>query len=69
MIQEGTEVQWNWESGTTQGKVMSTYARPVSRTIAGTEVTRNGSNLNQALLIVLREGELVLKLSSEVTQK
>lgn len=66
MIREGTTVTWKWGNGQATGKVQSTFAREVKRTINGNEVTRKGSDDNRALLIEQEDGQEVLKLTSEV---
>lgn len=66
MIKEGTKVKWSWGSGIAEGKVKSTFTKSVSRTIKGTEVTRNGEEGNKALYILQDDGDAVLKLESEV---
>lgn len=66
MIKNGTVVQWNWVSGTTKGKVIEMYSEKVTKTIKGTEVTRNGEKGNMALYIKQEDGDHVLKSESEV---
>ncbi len=66
MIKEGSQVKWKWGVGYAEGKVASTYTEKVTRTIDGTEVTRNGESGNKALLIHQDDGQEVLKLESEV---
>lgn len=66
MIREGTQVKWNWGKGTAQGKVVETYSKTVSKTIKGTEVTRNGEKNNKALYIEQDDGDFVLKSENEV---
>ena len=68
MIKEGTKVQWKWGSGTATGKVTATYTKEVTKTIKGTEVTRNGEKSNKALYIEQEDGDTVLKLESEVVR-
>ena len=63
---QGDKVEWDWGSGTAQGKVKETYTRKVTRTLKGSEVTRNGSDEDAALYIEQEDGDGVLKLSSEV---
>jgi len=63
---EGTKVEWDWGSGTGAGKVQSWFEKSVTRTIKGTEVTRNGSVDDPALYIKQENGDAVLKLASEV---
>lgn len=65
-IKDGDEVQWAWGSGTATGKVQSIFAEKTTREIKGTEVTRNGSQDDPALYIKQKDGDAVLKLSSEV---
>jgi hypothetical protein len=37
IIEEGTNVTWNWGSGSVSGKVKSTFTKKGTRTIDGTE--------------------------------
>lgn len=62
----GDTVSWKWGSGTGQGKVEKRYERRVTRKIAGSGITRNGSQENPALFIRQKDGAAVLKLASEV---
>ncbi len=66
MIRRGTGVTWNWGNGQGSGTVEETFHRSVSRALKGTEVTRNGSDDDPALLIRQKDGDHVLKLRSEV---
>lgn len=66
MIRKGTKVTWEWGSGTATGKVIETFTNSISKTIKGTEVTRNGSKDDKALFIEQQDGDKVLKLESEV---
>ncbi|KPM32130.1 Hypothetical protein I595_1779 [Croceitalea dokdonensis DOKDO 023] len=68
MIQKGTQVKWKWGDGTAQGKVQETFTEKVSKTIKGSEVTRNGEEGNKALYIQQEDGDYVLKSESEVTR-
>lgn len=63
---KGDKVEWDWGNGTGTGKVEKTYTRKVTRTLKGSEVTRNGSDDDPALYIEQDDGDGVLKLSSEV---
>ena len=63
---KGDKVEWDWGNGTGTGKVSETFERSVTRTLKGSEVTRNGSEDDPALLIEQDDGDEVLKLSSEV---
>lgn len=68
MIRQGTKVKWTWGNGTATGKVKETFDKKVTRTIKGSEVTRNGSADDKALLIEQEDGDKALKLSSEVSR-
>jgi len=68
MIKEGTTVQWKWGKGTATGKVEETYTEKVTKTINGSEITRNGESGNKALYIKQEDGSRVLKLESEVSK-
>lgn len=66
MIRKGTEVKWSWGNGSATGKVTDTFTEKVTRTFKGSEVTREGSEDDKALLIEQSDGDQVLKLQSEV---
>jgi hypothetical protein len=66
MIKEGTKVQWKWGNGTAKGKVEETFTEKITKTIAGSEVTRVGEENNKALFIKQEDGTEVLKSESEV---
>jgi hypothetical protein len=65
-IREGTEVEWPWGTGTAIGTVTTIHRGSVTRTINGSQVTRNGSADDPAYEIEQDDGSKVLKLSSEV---
>lgn len=69
MIKEGTKVTWKWGSGKASGKVVETYTKSVTKTIKGTDVTREGETNNKALYIKQDDGDHVLKLESEVNRE
>jgi hypothetical protein len=66
MIREGSKVKWKWGNGSAEGKVIETYTESVTKTIKGTEVTRNGETNNKALYIETTDNDFVLKSESEV---
>ncbi len=66
MIREGSTVKWKWGNGTAKGEVVSTYSKKVTKTIDGSEITREGEEGNKALYIKQDDGSKVLKLESEV---
>jgi hypothetical protein len=53
----GDKVRWHWGSGTATGTVKETFDRHVERKIKGSEITRNGSPENPALLIEQEDGD------------
>ena len=68
MIKKGTKVSWKWGSGNATGIVKETYNEKVSKTIKGSEITRDGQSGNKALYIKQDDGDHVLKLESEVNR-
>lgn len=62
----GQHVRWNWGSGTGTGRIDERFERDVTRTLKGSEITRNGDSDNPAYLIVQEDGDKVLKLGSEL---
>ncbi|MEM9950040.1 MAG: DUF2945 domain-containing protein [Chloroflexota bacterium] len=67
-IREGTQVKWEWGKGEATGEVVEIFRASVTRTLDGTEVTRNGSDDDPAYLIKQEDGSQVLKLQSEVSR-
>ena len=65
-IREGTEVRWRWGAHDAVGKVVEVHRDRVTRTLGGSEITRNGSDDDPAYLIEQDDGSRVLKLGSEV---
>jgi len=63
---KGQKVAWNWGSGKGTGKIKERFEREVTRTLKGSEITRNGSADNPAYLIEQDDGDEVLKLGSEL---
>ncbi len=64
--QTNTKVEWDWGEGTAAGYIRGVFRERVTRTIKGTEVTRNGSGADPAYLIEQQDGDEVLKLHSEI---
>lgn len=62
----GTKVQWHWGQGTGTGKISERFEEKVTRTIKGSEITRNASKDEPAYLIEQDDGDQVLKGHSEV---
>lgn len=65
-IRVGTEVTWPWGNGTGRGTVAEIHREKVTRTIEGSQITRDGSDDDPAYLIETDQGSRVLKLRSEV---
>ncbi|GAB7257048.1 hypervirulence associated TUDOR domain-containing protein [Polaribacter sp. OB-PA-B3] len=66
MIRKGTKVTWKWGNGSAEGEVVETYSKKVTKTIDNTEIVRKGDVGNKALYIKQKDGNVVLKLESEV---
>lgn len=65
-FQTNQYVEWDWGNGTAKGQIAERFERDVTRTLKGSEVTRNGSADNPAYLIRQYDGDEVLKLGSEI---
>ncbi len=63
---KGTKVEWSWGSGTGVGTVQESFTEKVTRTIDGSEITRNADGDNPAYLIEQDDGDRVLKSHSEL---
>ncbi|OAN81780.1 hypothetical protein A8B78_08935 [Jannaschia sp. EhC01] len=62
----GDSVAWEWGEGTAEGKITERFTEKVTRTISGTEVTRNASSQEPAFLIEQEDGSRVLKSCTEL---
>ena len=67
-IREGSTVRWKWSGSTAEGKVVEIHRSKITRTLSGSEITRNGSDNDPAYVIEQHDGAKVLKLKSEVEQ-
>jgi len=67
-MRKGTKVSWKYGTGTATGKIESVHKESISRKIKGSEITRNGTDDDPALVIVQDNGDKVLKLQSEVKE-
>jgi hypothetical protein len=65
-IHIGDEVSWNWGNGTGTGTVTERFTSKVTRTIKGSEVTRDASESEPAYLIEQDDGDTVLKSATEL---
>ena len=64
----GDKVEWNWANGTGSGKITERFTEKVTRTISGTEVTRNATEDEPAYLIEQDDGDEVLKSTTELSE-
>ena len=65
-LQSDQYVQWDWGNGTAKGQIKERFEREVTRTLQGSEITRNGTEDDPAYLIRQEDGDEVLKLGSEI---
>ena len=65
-FQSDQYVQWDWGNGTAKGQITERFEREVTRTLQGSEITKQGSEDNPAYLIKQDDGDEVLKLGSEI---
>lgn len=66
-FQTNQYVKWNWGNGEGKGQIEERFEREVTRTLKGTEVTKNADSDNPAYLIKQEDGDTVLKLGSELS--
>ena len=62
-------VEWNWGNGKGKGQVKERFEREVTRTLQGSEVTKDGDEDNPAYLIKQEDGDEVLKRGSELRRR
>ncbi|MDC0886266.1 DUF2945 domain-containing protein [Altererythrobacter sp.] len=65
-FQTNQYVKWNWGNGEGKGQIEDRFEREVTRTLQGTEVTKEGDEDNPAYLIKQDDGDKVLKRGSEL---
>ena len=65
-FQSDQYVQWDWGNSTAKGQIKERFEREVTRTLQGSEITRNGTEDDPAYLIRQEDGDEVLKLGSEI---
>ena len=65
-IRKGTTVSWTWGAATATGKVTAIHHERVTRTIEGSEITRDATADEPAYEIEQEDGSRVLKSASEV---
>lgn len=62
----GQNVQWAWGNGTGSGTIVKRFTGRVTRTIKGSEITRNATAEEPAYLIEQEDGDRVLKSVTEL---
>ena len=62
----GDRVQWNWGNGHPEAVVKEVFTEKVTRTIKGTEVTRDASPDDPSYMLEQDDGSRVLKGHSEL---
>jgi hypothetical protein len=58
---KGTKVEWNWGNGTGTGKIQESFKEKVTRTIDGSEITRDADSDNPAYMIEQEDSSRVIK--------
>lgn len=65
-LRTGDSVTWSWGDGTATGTIKQIYTDRVTKTLKGTDVTRNATDDDPAYLIEQDDGDQVLKSGSEI---
>ena len=63
---KGDKVKWQWGGGEAEGKVTETFKEKVTRTINGSEITRNASDDDPAYMVEQDDGSRALKGEDEL---
>lgn len=63
----GSKIQWQWLGGVIKGTVKEVHLEPVTKTIKGKNIKRNGSPEKPAYLVESEAGNLALKLHTELS--
>ena len=66
-LRKGSKVSWKWGAHEAHGKIVERFTTKVTRTLKGTEVTREASAKEPAFLIEQEDGDQVLKSKTELT--
>ena len=64
----GAEVEWEWGSGSATGTITEVFTEKVTRTIKGSEITRDASEDEPAYMIEQEDGDRVLRSHSELSK-
>lgn len=62
----GQYVKWKWGNAYAHGQIEDRFEKKVTRTLKGTDVTKDGDDENPAYLISQEDGDKVLKRGSEI---
>jgi Hypervirulence associated proteins TUDOR domain len=62
-------VYWKWLGREIRGTVIEVYFEPITKTIKGKNIKRNGSEDCPAYLVEAESGNLALKLQTELLRK
>lgn len=62
----GAKVEWDWGNGTGAGKITEVHTSKITKTLKGSDVTREASEEEPAYTIKQTDGDVVLKSHSEV---
>ena len=68
-LRKGSKVSWQWGANTAHGKIVERFTTRVTRTLKGTEVSREASRKEPAYLIEQDDGDKVLKSRSELSAR
>ena len=63
---KGDRVAWSWGNGTGEGEIAEVFRERVTRTIKGSEITRDADSDNPAYMIEQDDGDRVLKSHGEL---
>ena len=67
-FRKNQHVTWKYGSGTASGQIVDSFKEKVTKTIKGTEVTRNATEEEPAYLVKQEDGDEVLKSESELSK-
>ncbi|MHA7819925.1 MAG: hypervirulence associated TUDOR domain-containing protein [Erythrobacter sp.] len=65
-FQTSQYVKWKWGDGYGKGQITERFEQEVTRTLQGSDVTKDGDEDNPAYLIEQEDGDEVLKRGSEI---
>lgn len=66
-FRKGAKVKWKWGAHDAHGVIAERFTKTVTRTIKGTEVTRDASQDEPAYLVEQDDGDRALKSASELS--